>query len=82
MVADMTSYWAWSTDRPVVQALVADEPRLRRTLARHRVRYAAFTPEFEREYASRLAGGRLPDWIRPVAADTTHGIEIFEVRPE
>jgi hypothetical protein len=81
VMADVTSYWAWSTDHPVVQAPVADELRLKATLARHRVRYAAMTPEFERDYASRLPAG-LPDWIRPVVADKANDIEIYEVRPE
>jgi hypothetical protein len=65
-----------------VHPVLADEPRLRATLARLRVRYAALTPEFEREYAARLPAGRLPAWFREVAADDTTGIRIFEVRPE
>ena len=82
VLADVTSYWAWSTDRPAVHAVLADEPRLRATLARLRVRYAALTPEFEREYAARLPAGRLPSWFREVAADDSTGIRILEVRPE
>jgi 4-amino-4-deoxy-L-arabinose transferase-like glycosyltransferase len=82
VMVDVTSYWAWATDRPAVHAVLAGEPRLKATLARLRVRYAAMTPAFEREYASRLPAQRLPDWIRPLEADPVNGIEIFEVRPE
>ena len=82
VMVDVTSYWAWTTDRPAVHAVLADEPRLRATLSRLRVRYAALTPEFEREYASRLAGGRLPEWMRPLESDPANGVAIYEVRPD
>ena len=82
LMVDVTSYWAWTTDRPAVHAVLADEPRLRATLARLHVRVAAMTPEFAREYAARLPDKRLPEWIRPLESDPANGIEIYEVRPE
>jgi len=82
VMVDVTSYWAWTTDRPAVYAVLADEPRLKATLARLRVRVAAMTPEFAREYASRLPEKRLPAWLRPVESDAANDIEIYEVRPE
>jgi hypothetical protein len=81
VMVDVTSYWALAADRPAVHAVLADERRLAATLARLRVRYAAMTPAFAHEYASRLPAGRLPDWIRPVEADSANGIGIYEVRP-
>ena len=65
-----------------MHAVLADEPRLRATLARLHVRVAAMTPEFAREYAARLPDKRLPEWIRPLESDPANGIEIYEVRPE
>ena len=82
VMASMTSYWAWASDRHAVQAVVTDEARLKAMLSRLHVRYAAMTPEFEREYASRLPAGRLPDWIRPLTTDPANGIAIYEVRPD
>jgi len=82
VMVDVTSYWAWTTDRPAVHAVLADEPRLKATLSRLRVRYAVMTPGFAREYASRLPAGRLPEWIRPIEADPVNGTEIYEVRPD
>ena len=82
VMVDITSYWAWTTDRPAVHAVLADEPRLKATLSRLRVRYAVMTPGFAREYASRLPAGRLPEWIRPIEADPVNGTEIYEVRPD
>jgi len=82
VMVDVTSYWAWATDRPAVHAVLADEPRLKATLSRLHVRVAAMTPEFAREYASRLPERRLPEWIRPLESDPANGVEIFEVRPE
>jgi hypothetical protein len=81
-MVDVTSYWALAADRPAVHAVLADEPRLEATLARLRVRYAVMTPAFEREYASRLPAGRLPEWIRPVDIDVANDVRIFEVQPK
>ena len=82
VMVDVTSYWAWATDRPAVHAMLADESRLAATLERLRVRYAAMTPEFAREYASRLPAGRLPAWMRPIETDAANDVVIYEVRPQ
>ena len=82
VMAEVTSYWAWTSDRPAVHPVIADEPQLREIARRLRVRCAVFTPEFEREYAARLPGGRLPGWFVPGPLDTLTGTRLYVVRPD
>ncbi len=82
VMAEMTSYWAWHADRPAVHPVVAGDRALREVARRLHVKAAALTPEFEREYAARLDGGRLPEWFVPIAAPEVAGVRLYALRPD
>ena len=82
VMAEMTSYWAWFSDRPVVYPVVTDEARFDAVTRRLRVRYAALPTSRLEEFASRYPGGRLPASLRRDHEDRERDVTVFEVRPD
>lgn len=81
-MVEVTSYWAWYSDRPVVLAVIGDDRKLREVARRYHVRAAAFTESFEREYVGRLPAARLPDWFVPWSEQPVPGVRFYDVKPE
>ncbi|HTM58318.1 MAG TPA: glycosyltransferase family 39 protein [Candidatus Udaeobacter sp.] len=82
VMAEMTSYWAWFSDRPAVYPVVADEARFDEVMRRLRVRYAALPTSRLEEFASRYPGRRLPASLRRDHEDRERDVTVFEVKPE
>ena len=81
VMAEMTSYWAWWSDRPAVYPVVADSARFTEVMRRLRVRYAALPTSRLAEFASRYPGGRLPAALKLDHEDRERDVTVFELRP-
>ena len=80
VMAEMTSYWAWWSDRNAVYPVVADSARFADVARRLRVRYAALPTSRLAEFAARYPGGRLPAALVKDHEDPDRDVTVFEVR--
>ena len=79
VMVNITSYWAWFTDRPAVHIVVADSARFMATVRRLKVRWAAIPsaeiPDLKAHYPER----RLPPALVLDHVDAAEGISMFRV---
>jgi hypothetical protein len=80
VMVNITSYWAWFTDRPAVHLVIDDDERTRDVLRRLRVRYAALPTSRLDEYAGRYPGGALPSYFELEYQNTELDVSIFRIR--
>jgi 4-amino-4-deoxy-L-arabinose transferase-like glycosyltransferase len=81
VMAELTSYWAYYSDRAAVYPVVADSARFLGVIERLRVRYAALPTSRLAEFAARYPGGRLPAALQPDHQDPARDVTVFRVRP-
>ena len=79
VMAVTTSYWSWTTGRPSVHLVIADQGRFLETVRRLHVRYAALPTSRLAEFAARYPGGRLPSVLVPDHADPALDLTVFAV---
>jgi hypothetical protein len=79
IMVDMTSYWAWFSDRNAVHLVIDREDRVEEVLRRLKVRYAALPTANLEEYARRYPGGALPDFFVPDHENPEHGVSVFRI---
>lgn len=80
VMAELTSYWAWWSDRPAVYPVVADSTRFLEVMRRLRVRYAALPTSRLAEFATHYPGGHLPAALVVDHAEPDLDVTVFQVR--
>lgn len=75
----ITSYWAWTLDRPAVHLVIADEARFNATMRRLKVRMAALPTSRLAELADRYPEGRLPASLVEERSDAARDLTMFRV---
>lgn len=80
VMVDVTSYWAWFTDRHAVHLVIDDEDRTLELMRRLKVRYAALPTSRLPQFAARYPGGALPDYFELLRENEDHDVSIFRIR--
>ena len=78
-MVNVTSYWAWFTDRPAVHVVVADSARFMDTVRRLKVRWAALPTAELPALIAHYPDHRLPGALEPDHADAARGIVVYRV---
>jgi 4-amino-4-deoxy-L-arabinose transferase-like glycosyltransferase len=81
VMAEITAYWAWYADRPVVFPVVANRDRFEQVMRRFHVRVAALETARLDTLAARYPDRRLPEALRFESADSANGITFFRIEP-
>jgi hypothetical protein len=79
VMGEVTSYWAWFSDRPAVHPVIADSVRFEAVLDRLHVRVAAFSDTALAQFIAHSPGRRLPSALIRVPEREVPGVHLFRV---